>query len=467
MKYCVRCGHPVEDESLFCPRCGTRCGSAPPQRRRAALQDRYREYWDQQYYDRDSGRTIELTPEGVYIFSRRGIRMFHWDKIIPYSQIVDVFFQRASVMKKGVLSVVTITEGISGPAKRQQMRKDFHTLFFSRKEESQAEGICQALQVICSAPPHGTACPDDARSRRFTDPVTATRRRNRMASLLSVLLILCLIGLSFRAPSARNTSAPGSNAARVEEGDILCDVSQFACISGEELVALRGEPDSISEGTCSGAFAIPCVYYEYSGDALLDEVSFALVNGRVVRFTAYKDFPRFDKKNILARLGVEKGENCALVADTGTALRYRCPSEAVDDIWCNLIDNDTFGFLQVTYDMQYYEEWYLTLSNDEFYAYRYNTENVITSLLTFPESAEFPWNNENWHIAKNAFYVIVQSYVDAHNAFGAKVRNQFTCIYARTTGDILYAVFDGEVIADNGYVPTEELVFQLAGEGGG
>lgn len=203
------------------------------------------------------------------------------------------------------------------------------------------------------------------------------------------------------------------------------------------------------------------------GDALLGEVSFALVNGRVVRFTAYKDFPRFDKKNILARLGVEKGENCALVADTGTALRYRCPSEAVDDIWCNLIDNDTFGFLQVTYDMQYYEEWYLTLSNDEFYAYRYNTENVITSLLTFPESAEFPWNNENWHIAKNAFYVIVQSYVDAHNAFGAKVRNQFTCIYARTTGDILYAVFDGEVIADNGYVPTEELVFQLAGEGGG
>lgn len=68
MKYCVRCGHPVEDESLFCPRCGTRCGSAPPQRRRAALQDRYREYWDQQYYDRDSGRTIELTPEGVHIF---------------------------------------------------------------------------------------------------------------------------------------------------------------------------------------------------------------------------------------------------------------------------------------------------------------------------------------------------------------------------------------------------------------
>lgn len=92
---------------------------------------------------------------------------------------------------------------------------------------------------------------------------------------------------------------------------------------------------------------------------------------------------------------------------------------------------------------------------------------MITSLLTFPESAEFPWNNENWHIAKNAFYVIVPSYVDAHNAFGAKVRNQFTCIYARTTGDILYAVFDGEVIADNGYVPTEELVFQLAGEGGG
>ena len=100
------------------------------------------------------------------------------------------------------------------------------------------------------------------------------------------------------------------------------------------------------------------------------------------------------------------------------------------------------------------------MSDDEFNNYRYNTENVVTQLLKAPGSAEFPWNNEDWTIAKNAFYVVVQSYVDAQNSFGAAVRSEFTFIYSTTTNEIVYAVFDGEVLVDNGYVPTADLVSQ-------
>lgn len=179
--------------------------------------------------------------------------------------------------------------------------------------------------------------------------------------------------------------------------------------------------------------------------------------------TSYKgDYEYTDKESVLEDFGIEKGENSAVAADTGVALRYRCPSDVVDDFWINLIEDDTFGFLQVTYEMMYYEEWYLTMSEDEFYNYRFNTENVVTELLKAPSSAEFPWNNEDWNIVKNLFYVAVQSYVDAQNSFGTTIRSQFTFIYSTTTGEIVYAVFDGEVIADNGYVSTADLVAQVA-----
>ena len=80
-----------------------------------------------------------------------------------------------------------------------------------------------------------------------------------------------------------------------------------------------------------------------------------------------------------------------------------------------------------------------------------------------PSTAKFP-NILEWSIVKNKFYVAVQAYVDAQNAFGATTRSDFAFIYKVDTSDIVYAVFDGEVIADNGYVKTEELVFHLLGE---
>ena len=89
------------------------------------------------------------------------------------------------------------------------------------------------------------------------------------------------------------------------------------------------------------------------------------------------------------------------------------------------------------------------------------TQETVKSLLKAPKSADFP-NITEWAIVANPFYVAAQSYVDAQNSFGAEVRSDFTFIYIKDTSEIIYAVFDGEVIADNGYVSTADLVAQIA-----
>ena len=44
------------------------------------------------------------------------------------------------------------------------------------------------------------------------------------------------------------------------------------------------------------------------------------------------------------------------------------------------------------------------------------------------------------------------------------MRSQFTFIYAVGTNTVVYAVFDGDVIADNGYIKTADLISKLVNE---
>ncbi len=111
----------------------------------------------------------------------------------------------------------------------------------------------------------------------------------------------------------------------------------------------------------------------------------------------------------------------------------------------------------------YYEEWYLSMNIEEKSNYQYWTQETVKSLLKAPKSADFPKIN-NWAIVANPFYVAVQSYVDAQNSFGAEIRNEFTFIYVTGTKEIIYAIFDGKVIVDNGYVTTADVVSQIVAE---
>lgn len=247
----------------------------------------------------------------------------------------------------------------------------------------------------------------------------------------------------------------------MQKDNLVYDVTQFSKISGAELIAILGQPDSVDEGKCNGAFEIPCVYYDYNNAEGLGEVSFVLVNNSIVRFTSYQNYPFTDGDAILAEFGIEKGENCVTVANTEVALRYRCPADGIDDFCAEEIDGDTFGYLQVTYDMSFYEEWYLPMSISDKSDYQYWTQENVKQLLKAPKSADFPSITNGWSFGRNQYYVAVQSYVDAQNSFGAQIRSEFTLIYFADTSTVAYAVFDGEVIADNGYTKTADIVSGL------
>lgn len=287
-------------------------------------------------------------------------------------------------------------------------------------------------------------------------------KKKLICSVLVLALCISLVACGSSGGGEGN-STDKNEATSQPQNAIVFAVEDYGNISGAKLIELLGEPNEIAESTCQGAFDIPCVYYEYYDIDILGEASFVLVNDQVVRLTSYSEYPYGGKNKVLGQFGIEKAESCALAADTNVAVRYRCPSAKVDDFWVNLIDGDSFGFLQITYDMEYYEEWYLPMSISEQSDYQYWTQEYVKSILKSPKSADFP-NISDWALVKNNFYVAAQSYVDAVNSFGAEVRSKFTFIYLVGTSTPIYAVFDGELIVDNGYVPTEDLVKLLVEE---
>jgi len=150
------------------------------------------------------------------------------------------------------------------------------------------------------------------------------------------------------APTEKPTAAPTNEPTH----DVVWDVSSLSLVSADTLVSLIGEPDTVESGKLTGVKEVACTYYEYDNHEIFGYVSFAIVNDKVVRLSSYAEYEMTD--DVLAQFGVERSSNCSISADTGYALRYSNPSSTVDDFWIADIENDTFGFLQVTYDMSYY-----------------------------------------------------------------------------------------------------------------
>ena len=67
-----------------------------------------------------------------------------------------------------------------------------------------------------------------------------------------------------------------------------------------------------------------------------------------------------------------------------------------------------------------------------------------------PSTAEFPnWYSENWRVTRKDNIVTVSSYVDAQNAFGAVVRNNFIVQYDYSTKLSTYCQIDDQIIYDS------------------
>jgi len=243
----------------------------------------------------------------------------------------------------------------------------------------------------------------------------------------------------------------------------IVDVVQFANMTSDKLVGLLGEPDRIEQGVTTGFVELPCEYYEYDDALYLGEVSFVLMKGRVVRLTAYGEFPYYKGDRMLEHLGVDKEDaDTCFKEETNTYARYRIVGEKIDDVHITLIDteDDKYECLQVTYDMLYYEEWYIPMDLEEASKYQSNTKQLVKAVLKKPETANFG-STSKWGYGKNSVYAITTGYVEAENDLGLPIGMEFAVVYDKSTEEVVYFVCDGEIVLDNGYVPMSQLVQQL------
>ena len=72
-------------------------------------------------------------------------------------------------------------------------------------------------------------------------------------------------------------------------------------------------------------------------------------------------------------------------------------------------------------------------------------EKGITSLLKSPSSAKFPGISD-WKFAKNRERVVVASYVDSQNSFGAMIRSSFQVTFSADKSKVISLIFDGKEI---------------------
>ena len=279
--------------------------------------------------------------------------------------------------------------------------------------------------------------------------------------LLSLTLISCNDSSNIDTPNTQDNDNVGNEVTN----SVVFDITQFANISSQQLIKIMGNPDDITETEYLGFAEFPYTVYDYNNHEL-GAIQFDLINDKVTAFTIIGELP-YNSGNVLETLNVNiTNENN--ISQGELYIKYEIPTENIDLIHATLIDaeNDTYKQLSIQYDSRYYTEWNLpiyagTISPGE---YRVMVEDLIKSMCYSPKSADFP--TFDWEYARNDYYFCVESYVDAKNAFGTEVRHYFSVVYYNDTSAIVYAILDGEVIADNGYVPTADIIKSLV-EGNG
>ncbi|MDF2881572.1 MAG: hypothetical protein K0R54_2129 [Clostridiaceae bacterium] len=84
-----------------------------------------------------------------------------------------------------------------------------------------------------------------------------------------------------------------------------------------------------------------------------------------------------------------------------------------------------------------------TLTLDEETNLQINSEKVIKDALKSPSTADFP-NITEWKFYKDKEKIIIQSYVDSQNVFGAKLRGDFQITLAPDQKTITSLIIDGK-----------------------
>ncbi len=86
-------------------------------------------------------------------------------------------------------------------------------------------------------------------------------------------------------------------------------------------------------------------------------------------------------------------------------------------------------------------DFYLTINEQS--KLQSTCKESIKKLLRAPKSADFP-NITEWRFSKDKEKIIVQSYVDAQNSFGANIRSQFQFTFTPDGQTVKSLIFEGK-----------------------
>lgn len=352
MKFCVKCGHQMDDDMLFCQKCGTKSVVIPeeatpvesqpvsdptpvltpppvqstsneqPSRKEAPIQSKPKKRKAMKAWS-----IVFAVFAAIYaIISSSEPSMF---AMVPFCLIFAIMFFLLSKSPKGNPYMFGKTSGLKKKWFVLLCIVASFTVFGVIMDSS--SDLIPTQNSINSAP---------AAEKKTTEPTATPATLNEATTTPTT------------EPTTVPTTEPTAAPTNEPTNAVVWDVTSLSLVSADTLVSLIGEPDTIESAKLTGVKEVACTYYEYNDHEVFGYVSFAIVNDEVIRLTSYAEYEMTD--DVLAQFGVERSSNCSISADTGYALRYSNPSSTVDDFWIADIENDTFGFLQVTYDMTYY-----------------------------------------------------------------------------------------------------------------
>ena len=139
-------------------------------------------------------------------------------------------------------------------------------------------------------------------------------------------------------------------------------------------------------------------------------------------------------------------DNAHMEGETG----YRLSCDIADNIILYMDESRNVYLIKYA-DHELYKDNYVVskltdyvITINEASEYQILCENYVKQVLLSPKSAEFPLLTNGWNMAKNDGIIIVQSYVDAENAYGAKIRTDFQFKIDIDDKTIISFIFDGQ-----------------------
>ncbi len=267
-------------------------------------------------------------------------------------------------------------------------------------------------------------------------------KKKKPKGCLIVILFFFVIGAIIAGTQAGQQTSETGN----KSENVILDVGKFSKISTDELISIMGEPASLVENEYASpkGTVYPSKSYYYSDN----KYQFVVIDDKVItlHIDLNNDPIKYkNEKNIFSMFGINPSDIIVKVADTGFALRYESVTENIDEFWINNMDSSEkkINNIQIRYDLTYYDTLpRIAMSISEKTDIQTRCQNGVKSILKSPSSAKFP-NITNWYIGKDKEKILVQSYVDAQNGFGAMIRNEFQVTFSSSGDTVTSLIMDG------------------------